>query len=208
MSNKAILDLFRLDADFAPFDDRSFWDAVNEAAGERVQEHPGGPNHDQKSHGRGGALTGDAAKVRRESARLTRRMMTEGGFTYEPKSGTPVKSGWVVNPSKASEKRFGVDDLTDEKVAGYIARHLDYLKANPRAALGGWYDKDGTGDMFLDISEVYPTGEAGRKSAIKTAVQASQYGILHLDGQDYYELTEADYRENGGPDWEAKYKGR
>jgi len=106
---------------------------------------------------------------------LTDRMLTEGGFTFEPRSASSPADGYALSIFKDYETIIDATSPNPNDVANFIDKHQDLLKKNNQTHIGGWYDKESR-KFFLDVSVV----EHNYEKAIKLAQQHNQLAIWDL----------------------------
>lgn len=94
------------------------------------------------------------------------------GITVNLKGDMP-ESGYVVSPSKATELKIPVDQLTEQSIADYKTKWAKELK-QPNAHFGIWKDGD---NYVLDVSKVVKDF----KSAMDLAKKGNQDGIFDLN---------------------------
>lgn len=95
-----------------------------------------------------------------------------GGFTFHDHVGDAPAGGYMVSPSKTTEKMYPIGALKPEHIHQYVSAHAHEL-SNPDAYLGGWLDK---GKFYLDVSRHRPTLDR----AVHDAVNADQLAIYDI----------------------------
>lgn len=86
-----------------------------------------------------------------------------GGMTYDPISKAIVTNGFAYSPYKEKERRFSRETFSLKDIDDYIVDNIEQL-IEPGHKLGVWYDEDGTGDVFLDVSVVGTNASEVRKA--------------------------------------------
>ena len=96
------------------------------------------------------------------------------GFTVDNTTGKKKKSGFAAGIGK--EKVFEGRTATMKEVNAYREEHAEAL-AEKDNYLGAWMDG---GNMFLDVSKVYPNTDMGKKRAYEAAKSRGEFGIQDL----------------------------
>lgn len=92
----------------------------------------------------------------------------KGGVSYQPITHDAPKPGdeaYMVSPYPGRESVIDIDSLTAENLNDFVTSNSDLL-ASPDHYVGTWYDKDGTGKVFLDVSVKASTPEAAEHMAM------------------------------------------
>ena len=108
------------------------------------------------------------------------------GFTLSLGEGEPAVSGYVVAPEKTTETVLTVDELTVDKLEGFLAQHSD-LFALPGAHIGGWHDAE-TGRFVLDVS--FPVESV--HDAVRLGVLGDQDAIWDVENEAEIRLKDED----------------
>jgi len=118
----------------------------------------------------------------RETQELVRKLIDDGGFTYDPIEKDFPTSGLVVSTYPGDEEIIEIpdpDDIDEEAlksaVSAYVDRHWDAFVENELAHFGGWWDKD-TGRIYLDMSTIVDSHE----DAIRLASEHKQEAYFDL----------------------------
>lgn len=130
----------------------------------------------------GSFTEGAPSLIRTEQLSAVRDFIIENeGVTYEPFGEVFENSGYVVSRYPQWEQALPPGVLiTAEVIDAYLKLHAEFFANNPRARLGGWYDKE-TQQYVLDIAEIYENSDEGREQALDVARTAAQKAIFHLD---------------------------
>jgi hypothetical protein len=96
------------------------------------------------------------------------------GFTVDNATGEKKTSGFAAGIGK--EQVFSGRVATPEEVDAYREKHATELAAKDHY-LGAWMYE---GDMFLDVSKVYPNTDMGRQRAYKKGKSIGEFGVQDL----------------------------
>jgi hypothetical protein len=134
--------------------------------------HPGHSN--QKVHGRKGK--GKASLSDEDAGKLAGELKTpDGGFTFNPRSGKPVTSGFAVAMHKDRSEEIDLADATPARLKSYVDKNKDLLDQDDNM-FGGWHDP-ASGKVWLDISAV----KSDKDEAIKLGKKHNQIAIFDLE---------------------------
>lgn len=119
-----------------------------------------------------GRWTDETAKYGALFTAVGRMLESQGGFTIDPGTGHPRKSGYAVAPSKSTERRIPRGEFDEKALRSYI-RSQRHLLMHDGAHLGGWeYD----GHVYLDVSIVVDDYD----EALRLATQGDQIAFYDL----------------------------
>ncbi len=105
-------------------------------------------SEERDDHGR---WTGGGGMGYAEIVAATRR---DGGVSYQPtthSSPHPGDDAYMVSPYPDRAKVLDAESLTPEQISDYVHNNQDLLTQSDHY-LGTWYDKEGTGKVFIDVS--------------------------------------------------------
>jgi hypothetical protein len=124
---------------------------------------------------------------------LVQQTLERGGFTVDPRTGFPPRSGYAVNTGtsglvlNAAEFASGEGHSTAlAQLTGYVRDNADAFTADPRLALGAWYDS-GRGIVVLSLVDV-----------VAELPEAISLGLAHHQ-QSVYDLAAGRSVPTGGP---------
>jgi hypothetical protein len=131
--------------------------------------------HNQEDHGNwadGGSPdkeppTTEARLLDRTASRLSYETIAKEGFTYDPVHKNSPTKGFSVSGYPDRELRIKPKELDAGVIDRFLSKNKDIFAKDKLAHLGGWYDKGGTGDVFLDIVTVAKTKEQAYDLAVK-----------------------------------------
>jgi hypothetical protein len=114
------------------------------------------------------------------ATRLTDKVTTSGGFTYDPKTSTYAEHGFAV-AVPGNSKIIAGKDWADRATAvnailEYLDEHEEEFYANPRLRIGGWHDTEHD-EVVLDLSEIFED----QIEAMKAGVDRDEQAIFDLD---------------------------
>lgn len=147
-----------------------------------VKHHPGGKDHDQKTHGRSSLpmswdtfIEGRPNPVTETRAgRWLQTLLAKNGISKMIKGDQDPPDGWMVS-IPGNEARFRLKKLTPEVIRRYVREHLDALQGRG-AYFGGWVDPKSK-DVFLDVSRWFGNERAARAAGKRW----QQLAIFHVD---------------------------
>ena len=106
--------------------------------------------HDQSTHGNW------------SQGRMAQQATDKGGFTYQPLTHDHPVTGFALSIMPEHEQVENFIGVQKSVIAGKIA---DYIKsksaqlADPKVHVGAWWNKEGDGKLYLDLSVIVPTKE-------------------------------------------------
>jgi len=106
-------------------------------------------------------------------------LLTEGGFTIDPRTGRPIGSvdAWAVSIAGAEERHRSLPSL--ETLSRYLERHASRFAGSPDLYFGGWRDNL-SGEWVLDVTCLIPD----RRQAEVVGRRNRQRCIFHLARQE------------------------
>jgi hypothetical protein len=120
-----------------------------------------------------------------QTGEMKRRLESEGGFTYNPRSKSFVSEGYSVAAHPAAELRVhgGADEA---HLQGYIAGSAPLWsqqkgKGRGNEMIGGW--RSDTADV-LDIPKVFPASPEGHTKSRQAQVLRGQEASFSLHGME------------------------
>jgi len=139
-------------------------------------------------------------KSRAVSERAEELTRKNGGVTIRLDGDIP-DGGFMVAPSKKTEFKVAMAQLTKKAIDDYIAANLEALN-KPNAHLGMWVDD--AGNVVIDVSEVYDDV----RDATRVAIKGEQDAVFNLNNfesiyaKDYQKVISDDsfYRKIQGTD--------
>lgn len=109
------------------------------------------------------------------SGLLDRIAQKDGGFTYQPVTGTEPTTGYVLSMHQSREKVLDAKELTLDHLVDFTIANQDLL-VDAKNYLGGWHDPQ-SDKIFLDVSTV-----------VKSAAEADALSREH-NQKAYFDLS-------------------
>lgn len=110
-----------------------------------------------------------------QSDELYRKALAAKGFTFDAVRGIYPTHGYAVSIHPEHERVFAAETFTKAKLKAYVEEKAAFLRANPGAHIGAWYDHE-AGKWYLDVTHV----ESSKSEAIRLAQKHGQEGIYDL----------------------------
>ena len=110
-------------------------------------------NEEDHPRGEGGKFGAGSHSEHKSTEELAAAANRAGGFTYDPEHGGMPKEGYALSIHQGHEHVIKATELTPAALREYLDKHGDFIKANPGAHVGAWYDKE-AGKWYLDVSHV------------------------------------------------------
>lgn len=124
---------------------------------------------------------------------LHAKLGTDGGFTVNAFHGTPREEGISV-ATHGNELRIPAAGSSPVDLQDYHQDAGNQERFDRGASFGGWRDKNGSGDDFIDTPTVYPNTPGGNRGARNQMIKSNQIAGFRLD--DFQELTNPHHPEN------------
>jgi hypothetical protein len=174
-------------------DDAGAVQRANEQAEERANSYDG---HIGRPGMIGGSFPRSASAVAPAmTAKLTGMMNRKGGFTYHPAHGVlNPKTGYAVASHievEAAHDRVKDGQFNKAVLQSFCDKNKDLLSHDAKANVGGWVDKDESGDFCLDIVHVYDSKQDAYDWGMKIRDQQEKMGRQKEQGM-------WDFSANGG----------
>lgn len=125
----------------------------------------------------GGATAAAVANVTAFAQRMTEAVATNGGFTFENRTGNVAVHGIAVAPFPELSGVFDAKTFTTADAAGWIEQHRRLLR-HADLHVGGWRD-DSSGKVYLDIVRIYEPRD--RDIALAVGRRRNQISVADLD---------------------------
>lgn len=88
--------------------------------------------------------------LRKSAPTLTEALRTNGGFTFDPRSGLAVTDGFAVGLGRAQgvvKYTAPADAISEGDLATVVLDNLSLITRNPRVVLGGWVNAEGRAEI-------------------------------------------------------------